>query len=77
MAMGCISEKGLAARWGVSRRTLQRWRQEGIGPKYLKLGGRVVYELTEIEAFEDQQRKDGTAAGQQTPSRRSDTSRHG
>lgn len=34
--------------------TLIRWRQEGQGhgPKYLKFGRRVLYPVTEIEAFE-------------------------
>jgi hypothetical protein len=35
----------LAERWNLSPRTLERWRWEKIGPRYLKLGGRVVYRL--------------------------------
>jgi hypothetical protein len=42
----------LARRWRISPRTLERWRWEGKGPRYLKLGGRVVYRLEDIEAFE-------------------------
>jgi hypothetical protein len=36
----------------VSEATLERWRTEGIGPKYLKLGGRVLYRLVDIEEYE-------------------------
>jgi hypothetical protein len=36
---------------GVSPRTLQRWRQEGRGPRFLKLGGAVRYPATELSAF--------------------------
>ncbi len=45
----------LAERWNLSPRTLERWRWEKIGPRYLKLGGRVVYRLEDVEAYEEQQ----------------------
>jgi predicted DNA-binding transcriptional regulator AlpA len=48
----CLSEKLLARRWGFSHRTLERWRHDGTGPTYLKIGGRVVYRLSDIEAYE-------------------------
>jgi hypothetical protein len=38
----------------MSHRTLERWRWEGKGPRYLKVGGRVLYRLADIEAFERQ-----------------------
>ncbi len=47
-----LSEKELARRCKLSIRTLQRWRREGIGPEYLKLGGRVLYRMADIEAWE-------------------------
>ena len=37
-----LSEADLASRWGMSPKTLQRWRMEGRGPHYLKLGKRVT-----------------------------------
>jgi hypothetical protein len=36
----------------MSPRTLERWRFTGEGPQFVKLGGRVVYRLEDIEAFE-------------------------
>ena len=39
-------------RWKISIRALERWRYIGIGPKYRRIGGRVVYALQEIERFE-------------------------
>jgi hypothetical protein len=51
----CLNQKELARRWGISHRTLERWRSEGRGPAYLKLGGRVLYRLPDIEAFEHSQ----------------------
>jgi hypothetical protein len=50
----------LARRW-MSHRTLEGWRWAGEGPKYLKLGGRVVYRLEDIEAFEAACLRDPTA----------------
>jgi len=48
----CVNQKELAARWKISHRTLERWRWVQEGPRYLKIGGRVVYRLSDVEAFE-------------------------
>lgn len=47
-----MNQRQLANRWGVSKATLERWRSEGIGPQYLKLGGRVMYREVDVEAYE-------------------------
>ena len=47
-----VNQKELAARWKISHRTLERWRWAQEGPRYLKLGGRLVYRLSDVEAFE-------------------------
>ena len=47
-----LDQTDLARRWKLSPRTLERWRWLGQGPRYLKIGGRVVYRLDEIEAVE-------------------------
>ena len=47
-----LNQTGLAERWRVSERTLEQWRWQGKGPHYLKIGGRVVYRLEDVEAFE-------------------------
>jgi predicted site-specific integrase-resolvase len=31
-----MNQRQLANRWGVSEATLERWRSDGIGPRYLK-----------------------------------------
>ncbi|MEY3200660.1 MAG: hypothetical protein RIR70_210 [Pseudomonadota bacterium] len=48
-----FNQKQLAGRWDVSEATLERWRCEGIGPKFLKLCGRVLYRQVDIEAYEE------------------------
>jgi predicted site-specific integrase-resolvase len=45
-----LSAKLLARRWGLSPRTLDRWRRTGRGPCYAKRGGRVTYQLSNIQA---------------------------
>ena len=47
-----LTENELAARWRLSVKTLRRWRQEQLGPIFCKLGARVTYLISEIEAFE-------------------------
>ena len=42
----------LAKRWRLSPRTLERFRYERKGPPYVKIGGRVVYRVTDIVAYE-------------------------
>lgn len=36
---------------GLSKSTLAKWRLSGQGPRYSKLGRRVIYELSEISAY--------------------------
>ena len=43
----------LAGRWGCSVARLQRGRTVGEGPRYLKIVGKVLYRLKDIEAFEE------------------------
>ena len=47
-----LSQKGLAERWRMSEATLERWRSDRIGPAFLKIRGRVLYRLIDIETFE-------------------------
>jgi hypothetical protein len=52
-------ERALAQRWNKSVRTLQRWRNEGYGPPYIRIGGTVHYRVEDILAFEDRHRHGG------------------
>ena len=47
-----LNQIELSRRWRISPRTLERWRWLGEGPQYLKIGGRVVYRLSDIESYE-------------------------
>ncbi|CAG1000863.1 hypothetical protein BURK2_02997 [Burkholderiales bacterium] len=48
-----LNQKQLAARWHLSEACLERWRSEGIGPKFKKLKGRVLCRQVDIEAYEE------------------------
>lgn len=47
-----LTQIELAERWRISPRTLERWRWLRLGPQYLKIGGRVVYSLEDVQSFE-------------------------
>jgi hypothetical protein len=61
MAIRHLNSIELAARWNISHRTLERWRWTGEGLPFIKIGGRVVYRLEDIEAFEANQLRTSTA----------------
>ncbi len=48
-----LNQKQLAARWHLSEACLERWRSERIGPKFMKLKGRVLYRQVDIEVYEE------------------------
>ena len=54
MSVKHLNQRQLADRWDISEASLERWRSEGIGPVYLKLQGRVLYRLEDIELYETQ-----------------------
>ena len=47
-----LTERLLAVRWFCSRSRLQHWRGDGKGPQDLKIGGRILYRLTDVQDFE-------------------------
>ena len=57
-----LNQVELSRRWSISPRTLERWRWLGQGPRYLKIGGRVVYRLEDVEAYEAERMRESTAA---------------
>lgn len=50
--MKYLNQTDLARRWGISPRTLERWRNLGRGPRFCKIGSRCVYPLPEVESYE-------------------------
>ena len=52
MTIRHLNQSELAKRWSLSTRTLERWRWQRQGPPFLKVGGRVVYRLEDVESYE-------------------------
>lgn len=50
-----LDQTALARRWRISPRSLERWRWLGQGPPYLKVVGKVLYRISDIEAYEQAQ----------------------
>ncbi|MDO6453861.1 helix-turn-helix domain-containing protein [Neptunomonas phycophila] len=50
--VGIDQNRELCNRWQVSKATLERWRSEGIGPIYVKLGGQVRYRQEDVLEYE-------------------------
>jgi Helix-turn-helix domain len=46
-----VSTKQLSKMWDMPESTLRYWRCAGIGPAYVKLGGRIKYDLADVEAY--------------------------
>ncbi len=58
-----LDSKQLARRWNMSHRTLDRWRWQGKGPRFIKIGGRVVYRIKDIEEYENARLHSNTVYG--------------
>jgi hypothetical protein len=47
-----LNQSELAERWRLSERTIEKWRSLGQGPAFIRVGRRVIYDLSVIEAYE-------------------------
>lgn len=46
---------------GVAPKTLENWRVAGLGPKFLRLHGRVAYDPEDIKEWQDRHRFGSTS----------------
>lgn len=61
MSVMHLDQHALSKRWQVSNATLEYWRMKGVGPVFLKLNGRVVYRLSDIEQYEQNNLRKSTS----------------
>lgn len=54
-----LTQFELARRWSMSPRSLERWRWTGVGPRFVKLQGRILYRVVDIEEFEAERLRSG------------------
>ena len=46
-----FNTKEVAKYMKISPRTIERWRTEGQGPEYHKVGRKVIYNVSDINAY--------------------------
>ncbi len=56
-----LTERDASQRLGLSVRTLQKWRLQGNGPPFLKLGGAVRYDPEDLEQYVEAARRRSTS----------------
>ena len=58
-----LSPTELVKRWRntISLGTLANWRSAGHGPRYIKVGGRILYRTDDIERWEAEQARNPKA----------------
>lgn len=59
-----LDTKAAAPRVGVAVSTLENWRYQGVGPKFIKTPGRrgkVLYDPADIEAWKEANRFSSTS----------------
>ncbi|MEX2530962.1 MAG: helix-turn-helix domain-containing protein [Gemmatimonadota bacterium] len=56
-----LSPEEAAERLGVARSTVDNWRWTGSGPRYVKVGGRVRYRLSDLADYLDRQTRRSTS----------------
>lgn len=61
MERNFINQIELSRRWRISPRTLERWRWLGEGPRFFKIGSRVVYNLADVEEYENTKLRQSTS----------------
>jgi len=47
-----LTQRELAKRWNKAVSTIERYRSDGKGPRYLKIGGKCLYRLEDILEYE-------------------------
>ncbi len=51
----------------ISARTLQRWRQRGFGPKFLRVGNSIRYRQSDLDEWLSDRIAQSTALGSHRP----------
>lgn len=46
--------KQIAQMFQISKFTLEGWRREGVGPEYYKVGQRVLYDISAVKNYLEQ-----------------------
>ena len=47
-----LTDTQLAERWQMHRKSLIRWRGQGQGPPFIKINGKILYKMADVESYE-------------------------
>jgi len=47
-----VTDTQLAERWQMHRKSLIRWRGQGQGPPFIKINGKILYKMADVEEYE-------------------------
>ena len=61
MQRRCVNTKDAAIYSGSTESTLEKKRLAGTGPRYIKLGRRVLYDLRDLDEWLDAQKRQSTS----------------
>lgn len=64
-----LTTEELAERWQMKASTLANWRNKRKGPKYIKVGRNVRYNLEHIQEFEEKREELQSDIKQTNPAR--------
>lgn len=56
-----ITTKELSKRWKINPNTIEHWRSVGLGPKFIRIGRKILYSLNSISEFEQMNTAENTA----------------
>ena len=48
-----LTQRELAIRWNKAEATIERYRSDGKGPRFLKIGGKCLYRLEDVLEYEN------------------------
>jgi predicted site-specific integrase-resolvase len=51
-----LTQEDVAQRWKLNARTLERWRWQGTGPRFVRIGGAIRYRVKDLEEYEKRRR---------------------
>lgn len=56
-----LDSASAAERMGIARQTLAIWRTKGYGPNFFRMGRKIVFDPSEIDAFIQSRRRTRTS----------------
>lgn len=59
-SMRLVDTRGAADVLQLNERTLENWRTYGRGPRYVKIGGRVRYRVSDLLSYLDESTRQST-----------------